>query len=217
VVSLDGSADDPTGGDATAARATASTSARAPTTTSTSRPPTAGTTVTVSPPDGAFTVELPELWIAGFPGTDVPVAVQMAGPGETGPDGRIEMIEDMLVTPMTRMLAVDRETWLDVLPSDMLLVEGMTDMGPIVGDPAELQKVAEPSGIGVTVRARGRLEGVSGEISWSEFVLEEVDQNGVRYIVAGTDSVWVITYWTDRDPADARPVADDIVASFDPA
>lgn len=28
-------------------------------------------TVTVSPPGGGFTVDLPELWLAGFPGTDV--------------------------------------------------------------------------------------------------------------------------------------------------
>ena len=38
----------------------------------------------------------------------------------------------------------------------------------------------------------------------------------VRYVIAGSDSVWLVTYWS-QDLATTRPQGDAIAASFDPA
>ncbi len=172
-------------------------------------------TETVSSPGGEFTLDLPEFWLVGFPGTGTPLAEQMVTPDAYGPDGRIEMLEDTLVTPVTRMVAIDRETWLHITPSDILLVEGMDGLDTTGRDLDELVELALPEGQGVVVRGRGRMAGAAGEMAWYEVAIDGSEQSGLTFIVRGTASVWHLTFWSD-DLDVARPEAEAIAASFVP-
>ena len=191
---------------------------------STAPPPSSSTSVeaaeppateTVSSLGGEFTVELPEFWLAGFPGTGTPLAEQMVTPNAYGADGRIEMLEDTLVTPVTRMVAIDRETWLHITPSDILLVEGMDGLDTTGRDLDELVELALPEGHGVVVRGRGRMAGAAGEMAWYEVAINGSEQSGLTFIVRGTASAWQLTFWSD-DLDGARPEAEAIAASFVP-
>ena len=67
----------------------------------------------------------------------------------------------------------------------------------------------------MTIGAEGRLQGASGEIAWFELRVPGPQFGGVRYVITGSDSVWLVTYWSDDLPA-TRPEGDAIATSFDP-
>jgi len=61
--------------------------------------------------------------------------------------------------------------------------------------------------------AEGRLEGASGEIGWFERSVPGPQFAGVRYVITGGESVWLVTYWSE-DLATTRAQGDAIAASF---
>jgi hypothetical protein len=189
-----------------------------PTTSSTTvappAPTPAGETVTVAAPDGTFVSELPASWVRGFTGTGVPLAEQMF-PGDEFAASQMHVWEDVVVTPQTRLLAFDPDDW-SVLPHSSVVVDGMTGVDPAaIGLDALVASAKESfTGDGPTLGAEGRLPGSSGEVGWFEIHISG-GLDGVRYVVTGSDSVWLLTYWSD-DMAATRPQGDAIATSFDP-
>ncbi|MBN2624666.1 MAG: hypothetical protein JXA83_14905, partial [Acidimicrobiales bacterium] len=176
--------------------------------------------VTAGPPGGGFAVDIPGSWSAGYPDAGAaPLVDQMLTPAqraEPGAAGQIEQVEAALVTPETRMLALDPDAWTGLRPPDMLVVDRVVGLDPGTMDVGEMADLIKTPGGGVTLGAEGRLTGASGDVAWFEVELVGFDFSGVRYVATGPDSVWLITYWSD-DLATARPAADAILASFAPA
>lgn len=176
--------------------------------------------VTAGPPGGDFAVEIPGSWSAGYPDAGgAPLVDQMLTPAqrtEPGAAGQIEQVEAALVTPETRMLALDPDAWTGLRPPDMLIVDRVVGLDPGTMDVGEMADLIKTPGGAVTLGAEGRLTGASGDVAWFEVELVGFEFSGVRYVATGPDSVWLITYWSD-DLATARPAADAILASFAPA
>lgn len=192
--------DDEAGGD---------TTTTAPTTVPDPPPPP----ILVTAPDGSFSARLPADWPVAFtgPGT-LPVGQQLF-PHDPG---RTSMAEDALVTPQTRMFAVAPLGWGgSMVPPDMLVADGMNGLDAGAFDLEQLLDMAVPADGGMILGAEGRLEGASGEIGWVEMSLPGLQFAGVRYVITGSESVWLVTYWSD-DLAATRAQADAIAASFDP-
>ncbi|HEX6237786.1 MAG TPA: hypothetical protein VFZ68_11360, partial [Acidimicrobiales bacterium] len=61
----------------------------------------------------------------------------------------------------------------------------------------------------------GRLTGVAGEIGSFLVVLPDGSLRGVRYVIPGSSSIWLVTFWSDARLAD-RGIGDAIAAGFTP-
>ncbi len=188
---------------------TATTSDTAP-----ASPP--ATTARVTAPDGAFAADLPAGWVTGFPGEGAQPLGEQMFPDDPITATGMAPVEAALVTPQTHMLALDPVGWNgSVPPPDLVVVDGMSGLDPGLMDLQEMADLAKPTDDAATVGAEGRLDGVSGEIAWFELSLAGYGFDGVRYVVTGSDSVWLVTFWS-ADLATTRGVGDAIVTSFDP-
>ncbi len=171
--------------------------------------------VRVEAPDGSFSLDLPATWVAGYPGSGSAAVGDQMFPGDPDAATRTAAVEAALVTPQTRMLALDPEGFDTVLPHHVLVVEGLLGVDPAVVGLDDLTVAAKTASDGATLGAEGRMPGPYGEISWFELTVAGGATSGVRYVVTGMDSVWLITFWSD-DLAGTRATADSIVFSFDP-
>lgn len=181
----------------------------------TPEPPPAGTT-RVSPPDGTFAADIPAGWAASFPGEGTPPLGEQMFPHNPQAANAVGMAETALVTPETRMFAVDPVGWNgDVPPPDLVVADGMNGLDPGLMDIQEMADLAKPPTGAATLGAEGRIDGTSGEIAWFELTLDGFGFAGVRYVITGSDSVWLVTFWS-ADLATTRGVGDAIASSFDP-
>jgi hypothetical protein len=168
----------------------------------------------VAAPDGTFVASLPASWVSGFTGSDLSLAEQMF-PGDDFAASQMHVWEDAVVTPQTRLLAFDPEDW-SVVPHTSVVVESVTDVDPAaIGLDALVAASKESVSDDARTNREGRLQGSSGEVGWFEIHIAP-GADVVRYVIAGTDSVWFVNYWSD-DLATTRPQGDAIAAAFDPA
>lgn len=178
--------------------------------------PSPSGTTRVSSPDGSFAADIPTGWVTGFPGEGSPSLGEQMFPDDPEAALAMEPTEAALVTPETRMVAVDAGGWdRVVLPPDLVVADGMSDLDPGLMDLQEMADLAKPINDVTTLGAEGRMDGVSGEIAWFELSLDGLDFAGVRYVITGSDSVWLITFWSG-DLDTTRGVGDAIAASFAP-
>lgn len=190
--------------------ASGDTTTTAPTTTVPDPPPSP---ILVTAPDGSFSAMLPGDWPVAFTGPNTLPVGQQLFPHDPS---RTSMAEDALVTPQTRMFAVAPLGWGgSTVPPDMLVADGMNGLDADALGLEQLVDMAIPANGGMTLGAEGRLEGASGEIAWVEMSLPGLQFAGVRYVITGSESVWLVTYWSD-DLATTRTQADAIATSFDP-
>ena len=185
--------------------------AGAPSTTSPAPP----TSVTVAPPGGGFRIEIPGSWVVGYPNAQGAALADQMVPDRPDQATHIAFVEAALVAPDTRMVALDPAGLGDLerLP-DLLVVDAVAGPELTAASTDELVELAAPVDAGA-VGARGAMQGAHGEVGWVEIDLAAFDVHGVRYVVTGTDTVWVLTFWShhlDRQ----RGMADEMVAGFDP-
>jgi hypothetical protein len=178
--------------------------------------PSPAATTRVSSPDGSFAADLPAGWVTGFPGEGAPSLGQQMFPDNPDAASAMGMPEAALVTPQTRMVAADPVGWNgDVPPPDLVVADGVSGLDPGRMDIQEMADLAKPTGGTATLGAEGRIDGVSGEIAWFELSLDGFGFAGVRYVITGSDSVWLVTFWS-ADLGTTRSVGDAIAASFAP-
>lgn len=173
------------------------------------------TSVAVAPPGGGFRIEVPGSWVVGYPNAQgAPLADQMV-PDRPDDADHIALVEAALVAPDTRMVALDPAGLGDLerLP-DLLVVDGIASPSLTAFGTERLLDLAAPVDEGV-VGARGTMEGTSGEIGWVEIDLAAFDVQGVRYVATGSDTVWILTFWS-HTLDEQRAMADEMVAGFDP-
>jgi len=77
--------------------------------------PTSRTTRIVAP-DGAFAADIPTGWVIGFPGEGAPPLGEQMFPDDPAAASLVTPVEAALVTPQTRMLALDPVGWDGPLP-----------------------------------------------------------------------------------------------------
>src|SRR5690606_20336800 len=173
------------------------------------------TSVAVAPPGGGFRIEVPGSWVVGYPNAHgAPLADQMV-PDRPDDADHVALVEAALVAPDTRMVALDPAGLGDLerLP-DLLVVDGIASPSLTAFGTERLLDLAAPVDEGV-VGARGTMEGTSGEIGWVEIDLAAFDVQGVRYVATGSDTVWILTFWS-HTLDEQRAMADEMVAGFDP-
>ncbi len=160
------------------------------------------TLVPVAAPDGSFTAGVPEGWAWQLLGTGAPPSDEPLFPGDDA-SGRLAQLEARLVTDDTRLVAVDPNGW-TVIPHRVVVVDRMSDVvpGSLELDPLVDMATRQSVESGTGGQDECRLSGVAGEIGSFLVFLPDGSLRGVRYVIPGPTSVWLVTFWSDARAAD---------------
>ncbi len=174
------------------------------------------TLVPVAASDGSFTARIPERWDWQLVGTDAPPLHEQLFPHFNDASGRLEQLEAELVTQQTRLVALDPDGW-TVIPHRIVVIDRMSEVDPGSLGLDELVNMARLSSVeaGTGGQDEGRLSGAAGEIGSFLVFLPDGALSGVRYVVPGPSSVWLVTFWSDARAAD-QGIGDAIATGFTP-
>ncbi len=181
------------------------------------RPATlAGTVVTA--PDGSFAITLPPGWLAGFIGPGLPPVGEQMFPG--APAGSAEITPVLaFATWETRMLATVPlpAAGGPIIPVAVLQIDSRASVGaddlPARG--AHFIEYWTIDGTTTHITDEGMFDSANGPVGWVAFQTPGNAFGGVRYMVAGDDMVWYVTYW-QRSTAEGHGIGDQMVASLTP-